>query len=64
MKELKAVPVSSGTVVSINTGSISAHTATSLAQSALAAIQRDYLRPEIQEDYRRWKAERALQKEG
>lgn len=64
MKELKAVPVSSGTVVRIDTGSISAHTATILAQSALAAIQRDFLRPEIQEDYRRWKAERDSSKEG
>lgn len=58
MRELIAVPVDTGTAVHIDTSKISAHTATSLAQAALAAIQRDYLRPDIQEDYQRWKAER------
>lgn len=61
-RKLIAVPVDTGTAVHIDTSKISAHTATSLAQAALAAIQRDYLRPEIQEDYQRWKAERAARK--
>lgn len=58
MKELKTVPADTGTTVKINTSSIPDHVATNIAQSALAAMQRDALRPEIQEDFYSWKAER------
>lgn len=61
MKERIAVPIGSASAVRINTASIPAHTATNIAQTALAAILRDYLRPEVQADYQRWKAERDSQ---
>ena len=57
-KELKAVPVS-GTMPSINTSTIPIGVKTSIAQTVFEAIQRDFQRPEVREDYERWKAERA-----
>lgn len=57
MKKLRAVPAIAGT--SVDTESIPAHVSMNLAQVALAAILRDYQRPEVQVDYQRWKAERA-----
>ena len=57
-KELKAVPVS-GTMPSINTSTIPIGVKTSIAQTVFEAIQRDFQRPEVREDYGRWKAERA-----
>ena len=38
---------------------IPAHVANNLAQAAMAGILRAYHDPAIQEDFRRWKAERA-----
>lgn len=54
-----AVPVDSGTQVHINTGEIPAYVATNLAQAVFEAIHRDYMDPQTQADFQRWKAERA-----
>lgn len=63
MRRLTTVPESSGTTVHINTSDIPAHVATNLAQALFEAIHREYEDPAIQEDYRRWKAERQRQRE-
>lgn len=61
-KELKAVPVNTGTIPRINTSAIPQGPKTSIAQVVFEAIQRDFQRPEIQEDYQRWKSQRAAVK--
>lgn len=63
MKRLKTVPEGSGTTVHINTSDIPAHVATNLAQALFEAIHREYEDPAVQEDYRRWKAERQRHRE-
>ena len=63
MRRLTTVPERSGTTVHINTSDIPAHVATNLAQALFEAIRREYEDPAIQEDYRRWKAERQRQRE-
>lgn len=61
MKEPIAVPFKTNSEVRIDTASIPAHTAANIARTALDAILKDYFRPEVQEDYQRWKAERYSQ---
>ncbi len=63
MKRMATVPVDSGTTVHINTSDIPAHVATNLAQALFEAIHREYEDPAVQEDYRRWKAERQRHRE-
>ena len=58
MRRLTTVPESSGTTVHINTSDIPAFVAVNLAQAAFEALHRAWENPAIQEDYRRWKAER------
>lgn len=58
MKRMTTVPESSGTPVQISTGDIPAHVATNLAQAVFEAIHREYMDPEVQADYLRWKEER------
>jgi hypothetical protein len=60
---MATVPVDSGTTVHINTSDIPAHVATNLAQALFEAIHREYEDPAVQEDYRRWKAERQRHRE-
>lgn len=64
MKELTAVPVDPGTTIHINTGDIPAYIAVDLAQTVFTEIHRAFEDPVIQEDYRRWKEERASKKKG
>lgn len=59
MKQRTAVPVSTGTAPRVSTAEVPAYVAVDLAQAAFEALRRDYSRPEVQADYRRWKAERA-----
>lgn len=58
MRRLTTVPVDSGTPVHINTSDIPAYVATNLAQAVFEAIHREYMTPEVQADYQRWKAQR------
>ena len=51
-------PVLIGTV-HINTDQIPKYVGENIAQMALRAIQRDYADPAVQEDFQRWKAEKA-----
>ncbi|MCD8197134.1 MAG: hypothetical protein LUE24_08270 [Lachnospiraceae bacterium] len=57
-RELQAAPVDPGAMPHINTSEIPKHVQFSLAQAAYNAIQQDLQRPEFQEGFRRWKAER------
>lgn len=64
MKNLKAVPVDSGTTIHINTGDIPDYVATNLAQVVFNEIHRAFEDPVIQEDYKRWKEERLKRQKG
>ncbi len=61
-KELRAVPVNTGTTPRIKVSAIPQGPKTSIAQVVFEAIQMDFQRPEIQEDYQRWKAQRVAVK--
>jgi hypothetical protein len=58
MNELKAVPVLTCPAPRINHGAIPRHTQSNIARLVLDAVQRDFQRPEIKEDYERWLAQR------
>lgn len=64
MKELTAVPVDPGTTIHINTGEIPDYVATNLAQVVFTEIHRAFEDPVVQEDYKRWKEERAKRQKG
>ncbi|MBQ6611897.1 MAG: hypothetical protein IJH70_15865 [Oscillospiraceae bacterium] len=57
MKKIVVVPLSDPGI-NIDTRKIPSYTATDLAQAALSAVRQDYQRPEVREEYERWKAER------
>lgn len=61
-QRIKTVLISN--TVHIETAQIPRHVGENIAQMALRAIQRDYADPAVQEDYRRWKAERTTAKGG
>ena len=57
VKKMVVVPLSDPGI-KIDTSKIPSYTATDLAQAALAAVKQAYQRPEVREEYERWKAER------
>lgn len=57
VKKIVVVPLSDPGI-KIATGKIPTYTATDLAQAALSAVKQAYQRPEVREEYERWKAER------
>ncbi|MCD8145148.1 MAG: hypothetical protein LUD79_07415 [Oscillospiraceae bacterium] len=63
-KELQAAPVDPAAMPHISTSEIPKYVQFSLAQAAYNAIQQDFQRPEFQEGYQRWKAEREAQGKG
>lgn len=64
MRNLKAVPIDPGTTVHIVTGDIPDYVATNLAQVVFNEIHRAFEDPAVQEDYKRWKEERAKRQKG
>lgn len=55
-----ATPAAANATVEIDTASIPAYTGVHIAQFTLEALRRDYARPEVQEEYQKWKAARAV----
>ena len=47
----------------LETGKVPRHIKTTLAQALIDAINADFQRPEVREDYERWKAGRAANQE-
>lgn len=64
MKKRTAILVDPGTTIHIDTETIPDYVATNLAQVVFNEIHRAFEDPAVQEDYKRWKEERAKRQKG
>lgn len=63
MKNLKAEPVG-GEIPRLNVRAVPQYERKNLAQIVFEAVQREFQRPEVREEFEHWKAERAKKPAG